>query len=144
RTLAILQDTAIGPVGTAALIAVLLVKVAAAAQAGATGILLAVVAARLVPAGLLLTTPYLRAGGLGEALASAPRQATLGGLAAAALVLLVLAPLAAVAGLAAALLAAGLLRLFLLRRLGGTTGDTMGAGVELAEAGALVAVALVA
>ncbi|MFW6350609.1 MAG: adenosylcobinamide-GDP ribazoletransferase, partial [Thiohalospira sp.] len=65
-------------------------------------------------------------------------------LAAAALVLLVLAPLTAVAGLAAALLAAGLLRLFLLRRLGGTTGDTMGAGVELAEAAALVAVALVA
>ncbi|MFP4696667.1 adenosylcobinamide-GDP ribazoletransferase [Thiohalospira sp.] len=37
-----------------------------------------------------------------------------------------------------------MLRLFLLRRLGGATGDTMGAGVELAEAGALVAVALVA
>ena len=69
RTLAILKDMAIGPVGTAALIAVLLVKVAAAVQAGAMGLFVAVIAARLVPAGLLLTTPYLRAGGLGEALA---------------------------------------------------------------------------
>ena len=143
RMLAILKDMAIGPVGTAVLVAVLLVKVAAAAQAGATGLFLAVVLARLVPAGLLLTTPYLRAGGLGEALASAPRQATLGGLVAAALVLLVLDPLAAVAGLAAAFLVAGLLRSFLLRRLGGTTGDTVGAGVELVEAAALVAIALV-
>ncbi|MGM0413250.1 MAG: adenosylcobinamide-GDP ribazoletransferase [Pseudomonadota bacterium] len=144
RTLAILKDTAIGPVGTAAIAALLLVKVAAAAQAGAAGLLVAVVLARLVPAGLLLTTPYLRPGGLGEALAAAPRQRTLGGLAATVLVLLVIDPLAAVVGLAAVVVAAGLLRAFLMRRLGGTTGDTVGAGVELGETAALVAVVLLA
>lgn len=145
RTLAILKDPYAGPNGVAAVVLVLLVKFAAlTALAGGPLLWLAPFAARTLVLGLYLTTPYVRSGGLGEGMhAALPAKRTRQ--------ILVVAGVAVVlfyggAGLAAVAVAAGwllLLRSWLLTRLGGTTGDTTGALIEIGEALVLVTLALV-
>lgn len=168
RTLAIMKDPRSGPAGVSTLMLTLLLKFAALAallKAGAydpaqtgfmacsgsespcgsgawTVLLLAPLLGRSALVALLLTTPYVRPGGMGSALAAhLPRAAAL------------LALLLAAAGvlsvgkpgwlaLAAALAAGLLLRWLMMRRLGGATGDTLGAAVELTEAAVLVTLAL--
>ena len=138
RTLALMKDPRCGPMAVTALVLLLLVKFTAlVALLGSNelyGLLLAVLLGRVALLALLLGTPYVRAGGLGSVLvAQAPRQAGW---------LLVLASLAGVllCGLDGllALLAAALVfvlwRRSMLARIGGTTGDTAGAMVELVEA----------
>jgi adenosylcobinamide-GDP ribazoletransferase len=84
----------------------------------------------------------VRAGGLGEGLARhLPRRQLPLWLAAHALAMLLLG-WAAWLALASALLVLALWRRDLLRRLGGTTGDTAGALVEMVEVTALVVVTL--
>ena len=142
RTLAILKDMAIGPVGVAVVVAILLLKFAGVAETGALALLLALVIGRMVPALLFLTTPYVRPGGLGDATRTAPRLPVLFGLGLAVLFILAMAPLA---GLLALVVAAGvllLLRAWMVRRLGGITGDTIGASMEVTEAVVLVVLAL--
>lgn len=90
--------------------------------------------------GLFLTTPYVRAGGLGQALAAhLPREAGWAVLLAAAVLSLWLLPLVVAL---VALLAFAALRGLMLRRLGGCTGDTAGAMLELLECVVLVGAAL--
>jgi adenosylcobinamide-GDP ribazoletransferase len=145
RTLAIMKDPCSGPIGVAAVVLVLLLKFAAIAdliRAGAPWfVAYAAALARGVIPLLLVTTPYVRRGGIGEQMAAhVPRRG---------------APLAALLpcavgvawlGLRGALIAAGAvafagwcLRRMMLARLGGTTGDTAGALIELLEMVALVA-----
>ncbi len=146
RTLAIMKDPRSGPIAVVVLVLLLLLKFAALltllqAGQGFYLVLLPWLGRSLLPL-LLVTTPYVRAGGLGQALADhLPRRQlpwVLGGHVAAMLLL----GWGALIALATALALFVWLRRALLQRLGGTTGDTAGALVELAECAALLALAL--
>lgn len=147
RTLAIMKDPRSGPMAVVIIVLVLLSKFAALqvllAGDARTVLLLAPVLGRSVIVLLLATTPYVRPEGLGAAYADyLPR------LSCATLVLLV--ALATVGlldwqgGVLLGVLATGFfgMRHWLLNRLGGTTGDTLGAACELAETVALLVPAL--
>ncbi|MET1078043.1 MAG: adenosylcobinamide-GDP ribazoletransferase [Pseudomonas sp.] len=146
RTLLIMKDPRSGPLAVVVLVLVLVLKFAALVALVEQGHALALVLAPWLARGLLpllwLTTPYVRAGGLGQALADhLPRDrvpALLAGWA-------VLVLLGGAAGWLALLLALAVfagLRRMMLARLGGTTGDTAGALVELVESAVLVGLAL--
>lgn len=146
RTLAIMKDPRSGPIAVVVLVLVLLLKFAALValleQGPIAALLLAPWLARALLPLLFMTTPYVRAGGLGQALAEhLPRRELPWVLGAHALLGLVFGWVALVALVAALALFAGWRR-GLLQRLGGTTGDTAGALVELAEVAVLVALAL--
>jgi len=135
RTLDIMKDPCTGPAGVTVLVLVLLLKFAALSVFPAPGpaLLLAVILGRTVLVGLFLSTPYVRPGGMGEILTTAPRRKA--GLAS---LLMILPPLFfwPVHTAFAVLLATAVFLLHrhrLLQRLGGTTGDTAGALVELTE-----------
>jgi adenosylcobinamide-GDP ribazoletransferase len=140
RTLAIMQDPRSGPAGVTAVVLALLLKFAALASAPPAGwatLWLAPLLARAAVVALFLLTPYVRRGGLGEALRHAPCPACALALAGSALVCIA-------AGWRGAWMLAAVAAVFVLwrraclRRLGGCTGDTAGALVEMAEAAALV------
>lgn len=146
RTLAIMKDPRSGPIAVVVLVLVLLLKFAALVallERGAwPALLLAPWLARGLLPLLLWTTPYVRPGGLGQALVDhLPRQALPLWLAAHAAAALLLG-WTALWALAAALLTFVWLRRAVLQRLGGTTGDTAGALVELSECVMLVVLAL--
>ncbi|MCC4261443.1 adenosylcobinamide-GDP ribazoletransferase [Pseudomonas aestusnigri] len=143
RTLAIMKDPACGPIGVVSLLLVLLVKWAALVSLLEKGAWLALLlvpwVARGALAGLLFSTPYVRPQGMGAQLVEHMPRARL-------LQVLVLhAVLVLLFGWSGllALLVATLLTLFwrqrLRTRIGGTTGDTSGALVEVLEAALLVA-----
>jgi adenosylcobinamide-GDP ribazoletransferase len=143
RTLLIMKDPRSGPTAVVTLVLVLLLKFCALVEVVSAGhwqlLLLAPVLGRLALLGLFLTTPYVRRGGLGQALADhLPRER---GWAAVGIVLLGCVGLGQWQGLLAILVAGVIflaLRRLMMRRLGGTTGDTAGALLELLEVGVLV------
>ncbi|MCP3752216.1 adenosylcobinamide-GDP ribazoletransferase [Pseudomonas sp. SBB6] len=147
RTLLIMKDPRSGPIAVVTLVLVLLLKFCALLALVERGegllLLLAPLIGRAALLGLFLSTPYVRSGGLGQALADhLPRRA-------ATLVLLLSALacvlLAGLKGLWAVLVAAAVfawLRRLMVRRLGGTTGDTAGAMLELLELAVLIALVL--
>ncbi len=149
RTLAIMKDPRSGPIAIAAIVVVLLAKFAAlqALLAGDARIILvlAPVLGRTVIILLLITTPYVRPDGLG-----APYADHLPRLSCGLLVLLVAAATIALLDWKGGALLGGLgvgflgLRYWLLTRLGGATGDTLGAACELAETVALLTPVLLA
>jgi adenosylcobinamide-GDP ribazoletransferase len=146
RTLAILKDAYAGPAGVAAVVLVLLLKVAALAplMAGGAGaaLVLAVLLARAAAAGLLLTTPYVRPGGLGDAAAAnLPRPAVGLAVGLSLLLALVVGGATGFAALVFGGIALVFLRWLMVRRLGGLTGDTVGAAIEIGEAVVLVVLA---
>jgi len=139
RTLMIMKDPRSGPMGVTAVVLLLLVKFAALASMSLAGtaIWLAPTLARTAITAAFLCTPYVRSQGLGSALAQAPR------LACAASVLATVAAAACsewhgVRALLAVLVVFACWRFACMRRLGGMTGDTLGALTELAEAAVLV------
>lgn len=145
RTLAIMKDPRSGPIAVVVLVLLLLLKFAAlvALLESGSGLLLVLVPwlARCLLPLLFLTTPYVRAGGLGQALAEhLPRLQLPWVLAANALAMLLFGWPALLA-----LLVSGVvflwLRAMMLKRLDGTTGDTAGALLEIAECAVLVALA---
>ncbi|NIK42369.1 adenosylcobinamide-GDP ribazoletransferase [Xanthomonas arboricola] len=145
RTLAIMKDPTSGPMAVTALVLVLLLKCAALASLLAqapTTLWLAPLLARSALVAAFLSTPYVRAGGLGSALSGAPRAGLWLALSAGTAVCIV-------AGLATAALCVGITALVFalwrrgcLQRLGGMTGDTCGALVELTETALLVTLVL--
>ncbi|WP_280283515.1 adenosylcobinamide-GDP ribazoletransferase [Pseudomonas sp. BN415] len=144
RTLTIMKDPRSGPIAVVVLVVLLLLKFAALAAVLQAGQWLPLVLAPWLARGMLpllfMTTPYVRSGGLGQALAEhLPRRELPLWLAAQGVAILVLGWSAWIA-LAAALVVFGWLRGRFLQRLGGTTGDTAGALVELVEVGVLVGV----
>jgi adenosylcobinamide-GDP ribazoletransferase len=149
RTLAIMQDPHCGSAGLVTAVLVLLVKFAALVslvEHGAWTALIAIpVLSRAAMVGLFLVTPYVRPRGImHDKIGRAPRGAVLTvTLASVAVATFVLGHAAAATMLAGGA-AAWLLRLAMLKRLGGTTGDTAGALVELVEVVMLVAVAVLA
>ncbi|WP_310361754.1 adenosylcobinamide-GDP ribazoletransferase [Pseudomonas brassicacearum] len=145
RTLLIMKDPRSGPIAVITLVLVLLLKFAALLaliEQGQTLVLLIVpVLGRGALLGLFLTTPYVRAGGLGQALADhLPRRAGWQVLLACALGCVLVAGWAGVWMLVVAASVFIWLRQMMLRRLGGCTGDTAGALLELLEMVVLVAV----
>ena len=147
RTLTIMKDPRSGPIAVVTLMLVLLLKfcaVLALVQSGqVVGLLLAPVLGRAAMLGLFLCTPYVRAGGLGQALAQhLPRGAAKAVLAVTALGCVVLAGWSGLVAVGVALVVFALLRQVMLKRLGGTTGDTAGALLELLELAVVVSLAL--
>ena len=145
RTLAIMKDPCCGPIAVVALVVLLLLKFAALWALLAAGhwaaLLLAPLLGRSALLLLFLGTPYVREGGLGSAMAAnLPARDGWRVLLGAALACL-LAGWSGLLALLVAALAFALCRRALLRRLGGTTGDTAGAVLELLECAVLVALA---
>ena len=144
RTLAIMKDPCCGPAAVVALVSVMMLKFTALIEIE-SGMELAIipVLGRLMIPLLFLTTPYVRKGGLGAEMAdSLPRQAVLFSV----MVILICVPF--IIGTKSVFLIAALIILFLflrhnmIKRIGGTTGDTAGAMVELTETAGLVFLAL--
>lgn len=143
RTLAIMQDPRSGPIAVVVVLLLLLLKFAALVvllgDGAGAALLLAPLLGRSALPLLFLTTPYVRKGGLGQALSShLPRQQLPWLLTAVAGLAVVFIP-----GAWLALLTAGLVfvlcRRLMLKRLGGTTGDTAGALLEVMECAIVVA-----
>ncbi len=156
RALAVMRTGDVGPLGAATLVLVLLAQVtalgeavAAGAATGAAAVVVAVLAGRTVlPLLCVLPWPAARADGLGAAVAGTVRL--LPALAAAGVALALAAGLAAAGGVAAGVGVAAVVvgwvgglavAAHAVRRLGGTTGDVLGAAVEAATTGALVVLA---
>ena len=148
RTLEIMKDPRAGPMAVMGVGLVLILKFAAL-QALLEGnhwpaLLLVPVLGRGAILTLLLTTPYVRPEGIGVAHAGQlPRIFAIG-------LVMVIGLLTGLVWSGAGLILLVLLglggwglRRILIDRLGGATGDTLGAGCELTEAGALTVLALV-
>ncbi|MBE9516214.1 MAG: adenosylcobinamide-GDP ribazoletransferase [Proteobacteria bacterium] len=148
RTLEIMKDTHNGVAAVVLIILVLLLKFAALSQLlastpGWTALIAAPVLARAAVVALMLTTEYVREAGIGTALVSQiPSKAAWLSIAISvalsALFLGLWAPLVLV--LTAVIAVA--IRMLMVKRIGGTTGDTAGAMIEIIEATVLVGAAL--
>lgn len=147
RTLTIMKDPRSGPIAVVTLVIVLLLKFTALLALIETrhslGLLLAPVIGRAAMLGLFLGTPYVRAGGLGQALADhLPRSQAFKVLGITAIACVLFAGWSGVEAVLAATAGFFWLRRLMLRRLGGSTGDTAGAMLELLEVLVLVVLAL--
>ncbi|WLG92137.1 adenosylcobinamide-GDP ribazoletransferase [Pseudomonas cucumis] len=147
RTLTIMKDPRSGPIAVVTLVLVLLLKFAALLalieQQHSVVLIIVPLISRSALLGLFLTTPYVRPGGLGQALADhLPRLAGKQVLVISAVACVLMAGLGAVWALALAAALFVWLRQVMVRRLGGTTGDTAGALLELLEVAVLVGLAL--
>ena len=146
RTLTIMQDPRSGPIAVVVLVLLLLLKFATLftllqAGQGIYLLLLPWLGRSLLPL-LLATTPYVLAGGLGQALVDHLPRGQLPWVLGVHLLGMLLFGWAGLLALTTALLLFVWLRRALLLRLGGTTGDTAGALVELAECAVLLTLAL--
>ena len=147
RTLTIMKDPRSGPIAVVTLVLVLLLKfcalLALIEQQQAMALLIVPLIGRGALLGVFLTTPYVRAGGLGQALADhLPRKAGWWVLVLGAAVCVALAGYAGLWALMLAILGFVWLRRVMMRRLAGATGDTAGALLELLEVLMLVGLAL--
>jgi len=142
RALSIMRDARSGPYGVTGIVLVLGLKAAALASLPDglvwRTLVVAPVLGRAGPLLLVRLCPPTRPEGAGHTLAAGARWPTLlaGGLVAAAVSVATLGPWGALP-LGAAGAAARGLAVYLRRRLGGVTGDTLGALVETTEAGVL-------
>lgn len=138
RTLAIMKDPYSGPVAVVVVVLLLLLKFSGLTVVEPHILLLAPVLARTAIMVLLATTPYVRAGGMGEtAVNHLPKTAVWF------VVLLVLIFATSLlgeysAGLLVLLGIGYLLRRLMLKRINGTTGDTAGAMLEVMEVSTLL------
>lgn len=145
RTLAVMKDPYCGPMAVTTVVSILLLKFASIQSLSRSSPLILafipMLARGAVPL-LFATTPYVRTGGSGSALAAGRPYTT-------SLVVAALAGIGAIffAGWigVALLLSLGavfvVLRHSMIERLGGTTGDTAGALIEIGEAAMLLALA---
>ncbi|MFI8481265.1 adenosylcobinamide-GDP ribazoletransferase [Pseudomonas sp. NPDC078700] len=148
RTLDIMQDPRSGPIAVVVLMLLLLLKFAALVAllslASVSALVLAPLLARSALPLLFLTTPYVRKGGLGEAFSThLPRKQLPWLLAAVVGLALIFVPGAWLAVVMAGLVFA-LCRHLMLKRIGGTTGDTAGALLEVLECAIVVVLACAA
>ena len=140
-----MRDSQIGSFGALALVLVVVLKIALVAAVLARGHhlwLLAIPAVgRVAASALSATLPYAREQGTGAALVSGGRRAErlAVALATALVVALACARLRGLLAVAAVPLVALVIGRLALRRIGGVTGDVLGAAIELAECAALLA-----
>lgn len=140
KTLAIMKDPASGPIAVVILILMVLIKwvmlVELIQQHDYLSLFAIIILARTALPILLLTTPYVRPNGIGsiivETMPKEPLRIVIG--------VISLLALISLGFIATALFFATiiLLRYIMLKRLGGTTGDTAGAMVEIIETSALM------
>lgn len=147
RTLQIMKDPRSGPIAVVTLVLVLLLKFCALwvlVERGVGGLLLlAPVVGRAAMLGLFLGTPYVRPGGLGSALAEhLPRRATAWVLLGSAAFCVTLGGWPVLWVLVLTMAVFAWLRHLMCKRLGGTTGDTAGALLELLELVVVLGLAL--
>ncbi|KPX18284.1 Cobalamin synthase [Pseudomonas syringae pv. delphinii] len=147
RTLSIMKDPRSGPIAVVTLVMVLLLKFAAIVALieshNSIGLLLAPLIGRSAMLALFLGTPYVRSGGLGQALADhLPRSLGRKVLLVSAVACVVLAGGSGVAALLVCAVCFFWLRQMMMRRLGGSTGDTAGALLELLELSVVLTLAL--
>jgi adenosylcobinamide-GDP ribazoletransferase len=146
RRLAIMRDSRLGSFGVLALVLVLALKIALVAAVLARGHHLWLIAipavGRVAASALSAVFPYARdQGGTGAALVSGGRrfERLSVAFATALVVALACARLRGLLAVAAATLVALAIGRLAVRRLGGVTGDVLGASIELAECAALLA-----
>ena len=139
--LRIMRDSTIGSYGAAALVCIMLIRVAALAQLHAAALIAAMAAGRLAPVLLMQVMPPARADGLGRAAGRPGRRACLIATVAALAILTVAAPdMRSLAGaVVVALLAIWAVARRAGRLLGGQTGDVLGAACVVTETAVLVA-----
>jgi adenosylcobinamide-GDP ribazoletransferase len=146
RTLAIMKDPYCGPAAVVTLVVVLLLKTAALYELNAyewVALVAVPMLARSLVLLLFLTTPYVRPGGLGTALSKQLRP--IPSILVLTIVVAVTGYFAGAIGLwmaVAAVFAFLVLRAMMQHRIGGTTGDTAGALIELGEIVMLITLAL--
>lgn len=138
RTLRIMKDPRSGPIAVVTLVLVLLLKFCAlwvlVEQGAGASLVLAPVVGRAALLGLFMGTPYVRPGGLGQALADhLPKVAAAWVLAGTSLAAVLLGGWQVFEVLLLAVMVFAWGRRLMCRRLGGTTGDTAGALLELVE-----------
>lgn len=148
RMLTIMKDPHIGPSAVVVLILLLLLKLSALCALAHHGqrltLFLAPLLARCAMPALFASTPYVRSAGIASAHAAhLPRLPAIAVVAATLTGVLLLFGTAGVVPSAAAIVVFVLLRQVLLQRLGGTTGDTAGATIEIIEAVVLTVTGLV-
>lgn len=147
RTLEIMKDPVSGPIAVCVLITCLLLKFALIesllSSSLACGLMVVPVIGRMSAVLLLLTTKYVREGGLGEALSQELDASKAWGiLIVLALVTLVLQPVLALCLFTVSLAVFLGWRQRMIQRIEGCTGDTLGAMIELVELAALFGLAL--
>ncbi|MBS54109.1 MAG: adenosylcobinamide-GDP ribazoletransferase [Oceanospirillaceae bacterium] len=157
KTLAIMKDPQSGPMGVTVLIITLLIKFAAICALFEQtlnhgignswllcgGLILVPVMARSSVLGFLATTPYVRSEGLASALlqgATVTRCVVIAVMIAVTCVVLLQTQAIFILVLWLTLIA--LARQIMMKRIGGCTGDTLGAAIEVQEAVLLAAIAL--
>lgn len=142
KSLKIMKDPAAGPIAVISLVLVLLLKYSALTQAASFSTKLGWIPllGRLCLPLLLLSTPYVRANGLGSPLVeNLPKLPTIcSSLLALACAVYFLGLVPVFIGCVSLLL----MRQVLIQWLGGCTGDTLGAAVEILETVTLIAVSL--
>jgi len=148
RMLAIMKDPHAGPVAVATIVSVLMLKFAALdaliEHGHSASLILAPLLARAALPALFLTTPYVRAQGLGAPLAAhLPRANVQFMLALSSLGAVLVFRLQGLIALASSVIVLFTLREEFLRKLGGFTGDCAGAMTEFIEALVLISTALI-
>jgi len=145
RTLEIMKDPASGPVAVVSLLVLLLLKFALlealVSQQAYGSLIFAPLFGRMAAITLLLTTSYVRPGGLGEALSTglSRRKAWLQ-IMVIGLLLIFISPVIVLPVLLLTMGTFLLWRWMMMKRLGGCTGDTLGAMIELIELSSLLAI----
>ncbi len=147
KTLLIMKDPDCGPAGIVAITLVLLLKFTALHALFIAGnwsaLLFTLILSRAALPLLFLTTTYVRADGLGSSLTKyQPRRMSKFVILATAVLVILAGGFDVILLLITALITFLLLRFLMLRRIGGTTGDTAGALVEISETILLLAVVL--
>lgn len=148
KTLATMKDPACGPAAVVLIVLVLIVKFAAlttlVTQNNWLALVLIPLLARTALPLLFLTTPYVRSNGLGTVLAAHyPRNASIMLVAVTAILTLFVSGSLGLRLILAVSVVFLMLRVMMLNRIGGTTGDTAGALVELCETAALISAGIV-
>lgn len=138
KTLSIMKDPNCGPAGVTAIVLIILLKLAALYTLIITHewitLLLAIILARTLLPLLFLTTPYVRSDGLGSALAAhQPRHWSLFSIVITFALIFLLTDNRYWGSVLTAIITFLFLRSLMLHRIGGTTGDTAGALVEITE-----------
>ncbi|MDP1934610.1 MAG: adenosylcobinamide-GDP ribazoletransferase, partial [Nitrosomonas sp.] len=138
KTLEIMKDPNCGPAGIVAIVLIILLKFAAlytlVIENEWIALLLAIILARTLLLLLFLTTPYVRNNGLGSSLAAnQPRRWSISILSAVFLSMLLLTDLRYLLLALTSVITFLFLRHLMFQRIGGTTGDTAGAVVEITE-----------
>ncbi|MCU4367099.1 adenosylcobinamide-GDP ribazoletransferase [Acinetobacter courvalinii] len=142
RTLNIMKDPACGPIGVLSLVVVCLLKFVGLyvllEQHMAAFLIVLPILGRSVPVFLFLTTPYVRTQGLGRSMTDFMPKKRLWMVFVITIALLCMFKWLGLIALLVFLVMLFYIRSLFIKRIGGITGDTVGAAIELAETGVLL------